>query len=87
MTRDVHSRAHGFMGHLLASCPNEILAIDYTTQEPSQNDIENVLVLTDVFSKYTVAVPTQDQRSATVAKVLVSEWFYRFGVPARLHSD
>ncbi|XP_049909748.1 retrovirus-related Pol polyprotein from transposon 412 [Epinephelus moara] len=87
VAKDVHPRARGFMGHLLASRPNEILAIDYTTLEPAQNGIENVLVLTDVFSKYTVAVPTRDQRAATVAKVLVSEWFYKFGVPARLHSD
>lgn len=75
------------MGHLLASRPNEILAIDYTSLEPAQNGVENVLVLTDVFSKYTMAVPTRDQRAATVARVLVSEWFYKFGVPARLHSD
>uniref|UniRef100_A0A8P4KAG8 Gypsy retrotransposon integrase-like protein 1 n=1 Tax=Dicentrarchus labrax TaxID=13489 RepID=A0A8P4KAG8_DICLA len=87
VAKDVHPKAHSFMGHLLASSPNEILAIDYTTLEPAQNGLENVLVLTDVFSKYTVAIPTRDQRAATVARVLVSEWFYKFGVPARLHSD
>lgn len=87
VAKDVHPKAHSFMGHLLASRPNEILAIDYTTLEPAQNGVENVLVLTDVFSKYTIAVPTRDQRAATVARVLVSEWFYKFGVPARLHSD
>nr|XP_057913595.1 uncharacterized protein LOC131107503 [Doryrhamphus excisus] len=80
-------KASGFMGHLLASRPNEILAIDYTTLEPAQNGVENILVMTDVFSKYTLAIPTHDQRAATVAKVLVSEWFYKFGVPSRLHSD
>lgn len=76
-----------FMGHLLASCPNEILAMDFTLLEPSQNGLENVLIMTDVFSKYTLAVPTRDQRASTVARVLVSEWFYKFGVPARIHSD
>lgn len=45
------------------------------------------VVLTDVFSKYTMAVPTRDQWAATVARVLVSGWFYKFGVPTRLHSD
>ena len=29
----------------------------------------------------------QDQKASTVAKVLVKEWFFRFGVPQRLHSD
>uniref|UniRef100_A0A674NXW1 Gypsy retrotransposon integrase-like protein 1 n=1 Tax=Takifugu rubripes TaxID=31033 RepID=A0A674NXW1_TAKRU len=44
-------------------------------------------VMTDVFSKFTVAVPTRDQRAVTVAQVLVTEWFYKYGVPSRLHSD
>ena len=87
VAKDVHPTAHSYMGHLLASRPNEILAIDYTTLEPAQNGVENVLVMTDVFSKYTIAVPTRDQRAPTVARVLVSEWFFKFGVPARLHSD
>ena len=87
VAKDVHPTACSYMGHLLASRPNEIVAIDYTTLEPAQNGVENVLVMTDVFSKYTIAVPTRDQRATTVAKVLVSEWFYKFGVPSRLHSD
>uniref|UniRef100_A0A674PMZ3 Gypsy retrotransposon integrase-like protein 1 n=1 Tax=Takifugu rubripes TaxID=31033 RepID=A0A674PMZ3_TAKRU len=76
-----------YMGHLLASRPNEILAVDFTLLEPSRNGFENVLVMTDVFSKFTVAVPTRDQRAVTVAQVLVTEWFYKYGVPSRLHSD
>lgn len=79
--------ARSFMGHLLASRPNEILAIDFTILEPSRNGMEDVLVMTDVFSKYTWAVPTRDQRAVTVAQPLVVEWFSRFGVPARIHSD
>lgn len=43
--------------------------------------------MTEVFSKYTVAVLTRDQRASTVAKILVSEWFYKFGVPVHQHSD
>uniref|UniRef100_A0AAV2KSQ7 Integrase catalytic domain-containing protein n=1 Tax=Knipowitschia caucasica TaxID=637954 RepID=A0AAV2KSQ7_KNICA len=43
--------------------------------------------MTDVFSKFTQAVATKDQRASTVAHILVQEWFYKFGVPARLHSD
>ncbi|KAI3368495.1 hypothetical protein L3Q82_025508 [Scortum barcoo] len=78
---------HSFMGHLLASRPNEILAINFTLLEPSCNGFENVLVMMDVFSKFTVAVPTRDQRASTVAQVLISEWFYKFSVPSRLHSD
>ena len=78
---------HSFMGHLLASRPNQIVAIDFTILEPSSTGVENVLVMTDVFSKYTVAVPTRDQRASTVAQVLLNEWFFKFGVPSRIHSD
>lgn len=75
------------MGHLLASRPNEVLAIDFTILEPSRTGIENVLVMTDVFTKYSMAVPTRDQRAETVVGVLVTEWFYKLGVPGRIHSD
>lgn len=85
--KDIQPVAQSFMGHLLASRPNEILAIDFTVLEPSRSGVENVLVMTDVFSKYTLAVPTRDQRAETVAQALVNEWFYKFGIPGRLHSD
>lgn len=87
VSKDTMPVAHSFMGHLLASRPNEILALDFTVLEPARNGIENVLVMTDVFSKYTLAIPTRDQRAATVAQVLVNEWFYKLGVPSRVHSD
>ena len=87
LAKDARPVAPSFMGHLLAARPNEILALDFTLLEPSASGHENVLVLTDVFSKYTLAVPTRDQRAATVAKVLVEGWFCKFGVPGRIHSD
>ncbi|XDV17974.1 hypothetical protein PO909_023762 [Leuciscus waleckii] len=85
--KDTQPVVQSFMGHLLAERPNQILAIDFTLLEPSRSGIENVLVMTDVFTKFTQAVPTRNQRAETVAQVLVSEWFCKFGVPARIHSD
>ncbi|XP_070404467.1 uncharacterized protein [Nothobranchius furzeri] len=41
-----------FMGHLLASRPNEILAMNCTVLEPSCGGWENVLVLTDVLGNF-----------------------------------
>ncbi|RXN11634.1 Transposon Ty3-I Gag-Pol poly [Labeo rohita] len=85
--KDTQPVVQSFMGHLLAERPNQILAFDFTLLEPSRSGIENVLVMTDVFTKFTQAVPTRNQRAETVAQVLVSEWFCKFGVPARIHSD
>lgn len=67
------------MGRLLASQPNEILAMDYTVLEPTHDRLENVLVMTDVFTKYMVVV--SDQQTSTVAQVLVKEWFSMFWSP------
>ena len=75
------------MYHLTANRPCDILAVDFTLLEKSTSGLENVLVITDIFSKYTIAVPTKDQKAKTVARVLVNEWFLRLGIPRRLHSD
>ena len=75
---------HTTSSHLLASHPLEILAIDFTKLETASDGRENVLVLTDVFSKFTQAIPTRNQEAGTVAKVLVHEWFQRYGVPQKI---
>ena len=50
-------------------------------------DGKDVLVMTDVFTKYSIAVPTRDQSATTTTKVLVKGWFSKFGMPYQLHSD
>lgn len=87
LAKPAHLVGKAPMGHLIAARPNQLLAIDFTFLERSRDGREQVLVMTDVFSKFTQAVPTGDQRACTVADILVKEWFYRFGVPARIHSD
>lgn len=76
-----------FMGNLLASRPLEIVAVDFSMLEKSSDGKENLLVVTDVFSKFAQAYPTTDQKASTVARVLTEQWFYTYGVPSRIHTD
>ena len=82
-----HFKVRTPMHSIVAKEPLEIVAIDFTILEPASNGIENVLVMTDVYSKFTITVPTRNQTAQTVAKALVREWFLRYGVPFRIHSD
>ena len=75
------------MGTLRATAPLEVVAMDFTVLEPSSSGHENVLIFTDVFTKFAWAIPTRDQRAETVARALVKHLITPFGAPLRLHSD
>ena len=75
------------MTSIIASKPLEVLAMNFTQLKLASDGRENVLVLTDIFTIFTVAVPTRDQKASTVVKTLVREWFLVYGVPKRIHSD
>ncbi len=75
------------MSHLLAFKPLERLAIDFLKLDRGKGGYEDVLVMTDSFTKFAQAVPCKDQTAPVVAKVLRDHWFGCYGVPVQLHSD
>ena len=75
------------IGHLEAHNPLDLVCLDFTKIDPSRTGKENVLVITDAFTKFSLAVCTPNQTAKTVAKILVEKWFHVYGVPTRIHSD
>ena len=65
----------------------DLLCIDLMKVDPSKDGKENVLVMSDAFSKFSVAVVMPNKQAKAVAKALVDKWFYTYGIPSRIHSD
>lgn len=55
LTKPPHIKILGSSRHLLASKPIEVVAMDFSLLELDSKRFENVLVITDVFTKYTVS--------------------------------
>ena len=69
------------------SKPMELVHMDYLTIEPSTGNIENVLVITDHFTRYAQAYPTSNQTALTTAKVLWNQFVSHYGFPDKIISD
>ena len=67
--------------------PLELVCFDYLTLEPSKGGISNILVITDHFTKYAMAVPTRNQTAKTTAEAFFNNFVVNLGIPTRLHSD
>lgn len=71
---------------IVTSQPMELVALDYITIEEGGSK-RDVLVITDHFSKYAMAVPTRNQTAHTTAKALFDNFVVHYGFPARIHTD
>ena len=70
----------------------ELIHINFTSVKLTMElnkppSIKNVLVITNHFAHYPLAVVTKDQMAKTVAKVLYERFISVFGAPAKLLSD
>ena len=62
-------------GSIIANNPMDLLCIDFMKVDPSKDGKENVLVMTNAFSNFSVTVVMPNQQVKTVAKALVDKWF------------
>lgn len=69
------------------SRPLELICMDFLSLEPDTSNTKDILVLTDHFTKFAIAIPTANQKARTVAKCLWDNFIVYYGIPERLHSD
>ena len=67
--------------------PLELVCMDYLTLEQSKGGISNILVITDHFTKYAMAIPTRNQTAKTTAEAFYNNFILHYGIPTRIHSD
>ena len=75
------------MKEFLIGSPMERVSIDIMSLERSSSGKKYIIVITDNFTKWTVAFAMSKMDTHTVAKIIVTEWICRYGTPAILHSD
>ena len=76
---------------IIATRPLKLVHINYLTIEApegskSDKDI-NVLIITDHFTRYTLAHVTSSQKAHVVAKTLWKHFFVHYGFPEKILSD
>ena len=72
---------------ILVSQPLELVHLDYLTLEPSKGNIENVLVITDHFTRYALAYASKTQTAQATARILWDNFICHYGFPEQFISD
>ena len=83
-----YGRHQGKLKKMLTASPMTRIALDIVgplVQTELGN--QHILVVTDFFTKWAEAYPVKDQCAATIADVIVTEFFSRFGTPEIILSD
>jgi transposase InsO family protein len=82
------SRSHAPLGGVQTGAPMERVAMDILGPLPlTYQGNRYVLVVMDLFTKWTEAYPLPDQEAKTVAKVFVNEFVCRYGTPLQILTD
>jgi len=72
---------------VVSSSPMEVICMDFLKVDRSKGGYEDILVVTDHFTRYAQAYPTKNQTAKTTARVIFDNFVTHYGFPSRIHSD
>ena len=67
--------------------PLELVCMDFLQLETSKGGYPYILVITDHFTKYALAIPTRNTTARTTAEAFFNNFIVHYGFPKRIHSD
>ena len=73
--------------NIAATYPLELVHLDYLCLEPGKGLEENVLVVTDHFTRYAQAYVTKTQTAQMTAKTLWDKFIVHYGLPKKILTD
>ena len=73
--------------NIVATHPLELVHLDYLCLEPGKGLEENVLVITDHFTRYAQAYVTRTQTAQMTAKTLLDKFIVHYGLPKKILTD
>ena len=85
--RKSKDRKSASLVNIESSQPLELVCLDFLKLEMSKGGFENILVITDHYTRFAYAIPTRNQSAYTTAKCLWENFIQYYSFPSRLHSD
>ncbi|KAK3103801.1 hypothetical protein FSP39_021997 [Pinctada imbricata] len=75
------------LSNITTTEPLELVCMDFLSLESSKGGYQYILVITDHFTKYALAVPTKNTTAKTTADAFFNHFIIHYGFPKRVHSD
>ena len=72
---------------IITTRPMQLVCIDFLKVDVSKGGYEDVLVITDHFTRYAKAIPCRKTTALATAKALYEQFIVHFSFPEQLHSD
>lgn len=85
--RKIPTNQQAPLANIVTSAPLELVCKDYLTLEVSKRGYQHIVVITDHFTRYAMAIPTRNQLARTTAKAFFNHFIVHYSIPARIHPD